>query len=200
MKLHPSCWIFGDCSPTGDTYESFVTDHKLQKDNKAFDAGAAVAKVGSFLWGWGGVFRSLGTKLLSGTVKESPWSLPANQRGFKIEDDIFGGSNLPNNFPTIDYWNASTGAAVSYKSIDTTAKSYQKLSKLKWQANDFVKKMEGFNGATYSGTTVDGAQIQSRGLKIAVPAATTPEQWGVLNKVASDAASKGVNVTIHEVE
>ncbi|MEV7325314.1 RHS repeat-associated core domain-containing protein [Streptomyces sp. NPDC093970] len=200
VKLTPSCWIFGDCSPSSDSFEKFVKNHHLQKDNKAFDAGDGAVTVASFFWGLSGLLKSLGKKLLAGAAEESPWSLPANQRGFKIEDDVFGGSNLPNNFPTIDYWNADTGAAVSYKSIDTSAKSYQKLSKLKWQANDFVKKMENFNGASYSGTTVDGNDIRVRGLKIAVPSTTSADQWKVLNKVASDAIGKGVIVTVQEVE
>jgi filamentous hemagglutinin len=165
-----------------------------------FDAGDGAATVGTVLWGIGGIVKSLGAKLLSGAAKDSPWSLPPNERGFKIEDDIFGGSNLPNNFPTIDYWNAQTGTAISYKSIDTSAKSYQKLSKLKGAANGYVKAMEDFKGATYSGTTVDKSEIKFRGLQIAVPAPATAEQIKVLNGVAVDAALKGVIVTIHEVD
>ncbi|WP_454341626.1 endonuclease toxin domain-containing protein [Streptomyces albogriseolus] len=208
VKLHPSCWAFGDsCSPTRDAWDGFSKKQGIDKNNKANDAGEAAALVGGFVLGIGSAVKSL-TRLLKGAADEaasSPWSLPANERGFAIEDDVFGGSNLPNNFKTIDYWDASTGTAVSYKSFDTNAKTYANGSKgvsaLKSKAKTYARQMATYNGGTTSGVTVPGgAAIKNRGLKIAVPMNISAAQMAALEDVVAYGAGKGVRVEVVKVE
>ncbi|MEV0253895.1 RHS repeat-associated core domain-containing protein [Streptomyces sp. NPDC050732] len=71
-KLHPSCWIFGDCSPARDAWDDFVKGHGLDGDNKANDAGAAAIEVGSMMAGITGLVRGMGKKILKGAAKEGP--------------------------------------------------------------------------------------------------------------------------------
>ncbi|WP_407109568.1 RHS repeat-associated core domain-containing protein [Streptomyces sp. DSM 116494] len=208
VKLHPSCWAFGDtCSPARDAWDGFAKKQGIDKDNKANDAGEGAALVGTFLVGITSAMKSLG-KLLKGGADDaasSPWALPANERGFAIEDDVFGGSNLPNNFKTIDHWDASTGTAVSYKSIDTNAKSYANgakgVSAVKSAAKRYTNQMASYNGGTYSGVTVPGGSaIKNRGLKIAVPANISAAQMAALQEVATYGARKGVTVNVVKVK
>ncbi|MGW6461886.1 RHS repeat-associated core domain-containing protein, partial [Streptomyces sp. NPDC055078] len=74
VKLHPSCWVFGDCGEARNTYDKVVQDHGLKPESEAADAGEFLAQVGS-LFNVGGIFRALTKKVLKGATARPGGSL-----------------------------------------------------------------------------------------------------------------------------
>ncbi|OQR63106.1 hypothetical protein B6E66_15835 [Streptomyces maremycinicus] len=71
IEWAPGCW-FEDC--TGDMtgkYDDFVTDHGVDKNTKAFDAGDALVTIGS-IFNLAGALKALSRKLLKNTAKPRP--------------------------------------------------------------------------------------------------------------------------------
>lgn len=89
------------------------------------------------------------------------------------------GSRLPPNFKTFDFYDSSTGTAISAKTLDTTtaaklANSSQVYSSLKGNI-DAVARFE-----TYSlgSVPLDSSMIAARELRVAVPSGTTIRTMG----------------------
>lgn len=110
------------------------------------------------------------------------WRAAPFARGLAIEAKL--GGNLPSAFPVIDRF--EKGVATSIKSLDLNAKTYQNASALTSKLNDYISKLAGFNGASFSGRTIKSSQISSRVLEVAVPKGSmTAAQQGAI-----DAATK----------
>jgi RHS repeat-associated protein len=122
----------------------------------------------------------------------SIWGL-AN-RGLLIEKAL--GGNLPYGFQTID--KVANGVATSIKSIDVTAKSYQKngaiLSKLKGYINDLA----GFTRGERGGVVVrQGIEFESKAIEVAIqPGKASLSQWEQIGKAMKYAKDQGIEFSL----
>ncbi|MGP0058014.1 MAG: hypothetical protein ACLPID_01820 [Beijerinckiaceae bacterium] len=120
------------------------------------------------------------------------FSLAPFPRGAAIEQAL--GQNLPQAFPVID--NFTGGVATSIKSLDLSAATYQNAGALASRVNAYVDSLANFNGAQYGGVTVNGADIASRVLQLAVPYSGSAAQQAALQAAAQRAAGLGVQLNI----
>jgi RHS repeat-associated protein len=134
----------------------------------------------------------------------SVWKLGNFARGFAVEERLFRASELlATNFPRIDRF--VDGVATSIKSVDLTAASYQRGSRLRTVLQTYVDDVAGFNGArgfTRAGAQLEirAAQITSRELLVAIePGVATLEQRLALREIAQYGSQRGVNVVVRTV-
>src|SRR6185437_15336185 len=167
--------------PVGDAFFLAQAAHDWRSGDKRSAAMGALAVLP-------------GEKLLG-----SVWKMGAVLRGRAIEQML--GANLPRTFPVIDKF--ANGLATSIKSLDLTAKSYQKAEALASKINGYVDKLADFNGAKLGGAEVKGSEITSRELQLAVPAGSiTDAQRGVIDAAAKRAANlkNPVKIKVTEVK
>lgn len=122
------------------------------------------------------------------------WSLPADIRGEVIEEIL--GRNTPNNFRVFDRWDATTEIATSIKSIDTTAKSYQKYGQVNGVLRRFIREVAEFQSDSRGGLDLDSSMIKTRRLDVAIPpVALSANQYKALTSAYQYALSKNVQIT-----
>ncbi len=138
----------------------------------------------------------------SGTYASNPdgvWNLGPLGRGREIEK--VEGQNLHDNFPIIDRFDPETKEAVSIKSTDIFARSYQSMDWLEtvWKGyiDDLLEMPSPDIGLQYAGDVVIGYEKQV--LKIAIPDVINSNQERVLAAVRTYGKGKGVNGTDVEV-
>ncbi len=131
---------------------------------------------------------------LQGDVyKESVWELSALERGEVIEEKL--GGNLPKNFPVLDLF--ENGEATSIKSIDVSAKSYQKKSPFSRKLKGYVKELAQFTGAKSNGIEIKASDIQQRELKIVLQQnKLNANQQEVLREIKAYGQTQSVRVQI----
>jgi hypothetical protein len=126
------------------------------------------------------------------------WDLPATLRG-RILEKIFG-HNLHPNHPTIDIWDANTGAVTSLKSVDLESPTYQVNGKyvnaLHTKLSKAVDALADFEGGRYADKYVPEDEITSRALTVIVPGLGTAEQRQVLRQIVEVGRQRGVLVRI----
>lgn len=150
--------------------------------------GGEVIRVG--MWGVRGGLTAL-------RAMKTVWNLPPSARGFAIERML--GGNLPAGFKTIDKF--IKGIATSIKSIDLTAKSYQKSGALFSRLKSYVNKVAGFNGASMGNRTIKASDITSRSLEVGVQkGAATAAEKAEIDAAIAYGRSKGVSVTVREIK
>lgn len=105
------------------------------------------------------------------------------------------GANLPRTFPVSDKF--TNGVASGIKSIDLRLISYQNPANLERVLTGYVDKLAGFSGGKLGTTVVDGSQITSKVLQVAIPqGAGSAAQQAVLGRVVASVAQRGVQVII----
>jgi RHS repeat-associated protein len=169
------------------TYQHFVGPGE-EGGGLQQDYGAELGFLGLFR-GIGSLFGGAAARTAASTV----WDLGWATRGGVIEQML--GANLPRTFPVIDAF--ENGVATSIKSIDLRAATYQAPDALASKLTGYVDKLEGFSGGRVGDVAVDGADVSSRVLKLAVPAGgVSSAQQAVINSVAMQAAQRGVSVVV----
>ncbi len=122
------------------------------------------------------------------------WMLDNFSRGQILRD--YYGADLPFNFPVIAAF--SNGRAVSIKSMDLTAPSYQDTQVVRRRLRDQVRQLSDFNGATrqQEGRTIEikQADIQQRSLLMIIPGNSPQAALQVLNDLKTQAAAAGVDL------
>jgi hypothetical protein len=99
-------------------------------------------------------------------LAEGTWEEGCCVRGDIIDEAR--GNGLGHNFPVIDKLEGQD--AVSIKSIDTAAATYQNGSKLLSKLKVFVNQLIKFHGANYNGVTAyEGVQFTSKSLELVIP-------------------------------
>ncbi len=135
---------------------------------------------------------------LEDTPASGCWDLNPFDRGRCVEDLL--GQDLPETFKTIDKFNFGNGQAVSIKSIDLDAKTYQTASKMKNRLKKYLVDLDIFTGHSQEGFLVGNVQggtpITSKTLEIAIPRAASGSQQTVLNEIIADGLTKNINVVI----
>jgi hypothetical protein len=137
----------------------------------------------------------------------SPWHLRPFPRGRAVEDVLNANLRDWPNFPRIDDFQAATGTATSIKSVDLTAKTYQRAGGLEYRLRKYVNDVQGFNGARRTNRAGDvadipAASVQHRELVVAVERGTiTHDQQQVINTITRNAANghPPVKVVVKEV-
>ncbi|WP_080066679.1 RHS repeat-associated core domain-containing protein [Ruminiclostridium hungatei] len=146
-----------------------------------------------------------GTKILSRAdeyTKTGVWAMKAFDRGWEIEKALGGWGN---NFPVIDWaikefrnGKGYLSDIKSIKSIDITAKTYQKSSNLKSLLKGYVNDLANFSEAKFEKVNYYVMDGTSRTLEIAIPAVEmTADQAKVFKYITDYAKSeKNINVVV----
>jgi RHS repeat-associated protein len=170
---------------TQSAYKGWITMQTFSPEN-----------VGGVLGLAGGAFGGGASSGASRTG--SVWGFNPSQRGMMIERAL--GGNLPTNFPVVD--KLANGVATSIKSIDVTAKSYQKSGALLGTLKGYVNSLKNFSGSTYGRTTIqEGVDFTSKSLEVAVqPGKASLNQWEQIGKAMQYAKDNGVDFTLKFVK
>jgi hypothetical protein len=118
-------------------------------------------------------------------------------RGFQIEEwlaERFGGG-LPRTFPVIDRLSAA-GEAVSVKSLDLAAKTYQNAGRLLNVLTGYIDRLAGFSGGALGRTVVEKGDIITKTLEVVVPPNPTPQQVDAFVRAAQRATEAGVTLRV----
>lgn len=128
----------------------------------------------------------------------SVWEMASyTDRGLAIEEML--GSNLPKNFPVIDKF--ANGVATSIKSIDLTAETYGKGNNLLNTLKGYVNKLDDFNGKTFGGATVNGSDITSKVLEVAIqPGKASLSQWEQISKAMQYAKDNNIQFNLQFIK
>ncbi|AVQ79661.1 MULTISPECIES: two-partner secretion domain-containing protein [unclassified Variovorax] len=132
------------------------------------------------------------------------WGRGNQAQGMPWEDYIAtqmpANARLPQNFDVFDFFDPRTGIATSAKTLDTlTAAKIKDPTSVYYSIKKNVDAAANFTDATLSGVTLDSSKIVGRELVIAVPAATTPAQWGQIFNAISYGQSVGVKVIVSAI-
>lgn len=99
-------------------------------------------------------------------LAEGTWKKGWLERGNIIDDAR--GNGLGHKFPVVDKLEGQI--AVSIKSLDTAATTYQKGSTLLSKLKSFANQLNNFKGAYYNGVTAyEGVQFTSKSLELVIP-------------------------------
>ena len=154
--------------------------------------------VGAIMWMGGNAWASgLPTSKAAGRAV-SVWGMNPGQRGMMIERAL--GGNLPTNFPVID--KLANGVATSIKSVDLTAKSYQKSGALLSTLKGYVNTLKNFSGTTYGKTTIqEGIDFTSKSIEVAIqPGKASLNQWEQIAKAMQYAKDNGIEFALKFVK
>lgn len=140
-------------------------------------------------------------------AKTGAWLLNPLVRGKQLEVVIANGipgKALLGNYPSIDVFDFATGKAVSIKTLDLDAKTYQNASAFKRRLERYADIMVNFKSAP-GWTAADGSSIRqitpgmitSREVVVGIPREMSAEFTTILNEVA---ATKGISFTTKVVQ
>ena len=128
---------------------------------------------------------------------ESVWSLSNFERGKRLQEKY--GRNLPQFFPTIDYYQSGTAGMI--RSINHTLKTYQDTKTLEKVLNGLYEDLVAFDGGTYGGTAVKGDRISRREIILIFPEDDfTDGQQTVVDRFVNSCQGKGVMVTVERYQ
>lgn len=176
------------------------------KANEAASTAAGVG-IGLAIGGGLGGTRSLAqtAPTIDRATMEIVWGKGIQSQGMPWENylasQLPAGSRLPPGFKTFDFFDESTGVAISAKTLDTTTPSKianpgQIYSSLKRNIDAIVK----FSESSKKGVTVSSSQIAIRELQVAIPKATTNAQLDQINKAIKYGLDNGIAVRITKAE
>ncbi|WP_367110489.1 DUF637 domain-containing protein [uncultured Psychrobacter sp.] len=107
---------------------------------------------------------------------------------------------IKTNFKAFDHWVPSTGKAISDKTLNTAAASYQKPSNITRTLNTYVDKAVNFTQDGKNGFDIDSSMIRSREIQLAVPNSTSSAQMQAIQSSIQYGKSKGVTVVVTKVK
>jgi RHS repeat-associated protein len=136
------------------------------------------------------------TRLPASEIGPSPWKLDTAQRGIAIEKML--GKNLPSNFPTIDSFDYATNTAISIKSIDLGAKTYQKASGLRSVIRTAYQDLSTFTGG-FKAAGVEIPEAKALELVVGIPKGASTIQSSVMGDMVAEAQSVGVRIRFVEI-
>lgn len=137
------------------------------------------------------------SKRVNGDAADEIWQLDNFSRGQRLRE--LHGANLPYDFPVIARFTA--GEALSIKSIDLTAPTYQDQDSIKENLLEQIEILASFKGADYfreeASVTITSQSITSRRLLLIIPG-NCRQTWlnELLTEMTSQAAENSVNLQI----
>jgi hypothetical protein len=134
-----------------------------------------------------------GAEALAEDAPSPVWNFGWAKRGGIIEDAH--GRTLVRNFPTIDA--IPDGIAVSIKSIDLNAATYQSAGRLMRRLDEYIDKLANFSGASLGEDKVMAHEIAGRELRLIVPKrSASAEQLKVLEWERLRVKKLGIDLNI----
>ena len=130
------------------------------------------------------------------------WGEGVYKQGYPFEDFVGKelklpeSTRLPYGFKTFDYYDITTGQAISVKTLNTSTKTYQSPNSVNRKINEHVNNIDKFEYAERGVFELKKDMIQTKILHIAVPKTTTPAQWLEINKSISYATERNINVKV----
>lgn len=95
----------------------------------------------------------------------------ARKRGWAARgqyfDQLLRDGSLPLGFRTID--NFTNGVAISIKSIDLNASTYQDGMRLAYRLNKYIDDMSEYDGGEWANKTVSSDEITERAVNLVIP-------------------------------
>ncbi|HAF2412847.1 TPA: filamentous hemagglutinin N-terminal domain-containing protein [Salmonella enterica] len=183
----------------------------------AAKAGVALAKAGIKVSSRTLDVMKLGAQLLKaegkglgGTVSISEigmqWGKGIERQGKPFEafvqaklppgtDDL---NMIKSNFSTFDHLTPD-GIAISTKTLDTTAKTYQQPAAITRKLNNYVDDMVKFTRDGVENNIISSSSFTGREMHLAVPASTTSEQFSAIARTIEYAKQFGINVVVTKV-
>ncbi|MEQ1976895.1 hypothetical protein [Xenorhabdus sp. SGI240] len=100
-----------------------------------------------------------------------------------------------------DYFNKSTGQAISVKTLNTTTKSrIENPKQISNQLNGYINDMDRFKTTTKGEFILTNDMIKQKTMYLAVPEKTTPTQWAEINKSVSYAMDRNIHIKVTVVK
>ncbi|MEI9751802.1 DUF637 domain-containing protein [Moellerella wisconsensis] len=130
------------------------------------------------------------------------WGEGVYKQGYPFEDFVGKelklpeSARLPYGFKTFDYYDIDTGQAISVKTLNTSAKSYQSPNSVNRKINQHIDKIDEFKTGGRGEFELTPNMIQIKDLHIAVPNTTSLAQWLEINKSISYAAARNITVKV----
>ena len=133
------------------------------------------------------------------------WGKGIEGQGMPWEDYVGKGlpidARLPRNFKVFDYYNATTGTAISAKTLDTqTTARLSKPEQLYSTMKGYIDKTANFKSYELSGVPLRADMIKQREIHLAIPAQTNKEQRLQLQRVVEYGKNRNITVKITEIE
>ena len=133
------------------------------------------------------------------------WGKGIEGQGMPWEDYVGKGlpidARLPRNFKVFDYYNATTGTAISAKTLDTqTTARLSKPEQLYSTMKGYIDKTANFERHSLSGMTLRADMIKQREIHLAIPAQTNKEQRLQLQRVVEYGKNRNITVKITEIK
>jgi hypothetical protein len=150
------------------------------------------------------VKKSLGRDSLWITDEGEPIE-PKGSHGRGVDYEKIKNANIGGTFEAIDDFDAKTGTATSFKSIDLYSSTYKdNPSKSKSTINDYIDDLAGFPGSvsTQKGKRVEimPEDIKVNNLSLAIPEGSlTENNFLMLSECKKYGKSRNVNLSIDEV-
>lgn len=105
-------------------------------------------------------------------------------------------ARLPYGFKTFDYYDIATRQAISVKTLNTSAKSYQSPNSVNRKINQHIDKIDEFKTGGRGKFKLTKDMIQIKDLHIAVPKTTSLAQWLEINKSINYATERNITVKV----
>jgi hypothetical protein len=133
---------------------------------------------------------------LSEQQRAAIWKLGWAKRG-KVLDRIFRKGNLHDLSRTID--DLVDNVAISNKSVDLNAATYQDFRRLLSRVSQDLEKLEAYRGTEWGGDRILESQIAGRVLRLIIPKGSmSPVQREAIKAAARIARSKGLRLIVAE--
>ncbi|WP_439854839.1 hypothetical protein [Pseudomonas yamanorum] len=118
-----------------------------------------------------------------------------------LASELSATSRFPPNFKTFDFYDPSTGTAISAKTLDTTtAAKLENPSQVYSSLKGNIDEAARFETYTLGNVPLDSSMIATRELRVAIPSGTTPAQWAQINCAVEYGKSQGVKVVVNTVK
>jgi hypothetical protein len=133
---------------------------------------------------------------LSAQQRAAIWKLRWKERG-KAIDKIFRRGELHELSRTIDDF--VDGVAISNKSVDLKAATYQNFGRLLSRVSRDLKKLQGYSGTDWGGDKIVSSEIRGRVLRLIIPRGSmTPVQREAIEAASRIARSKRLRLIVAE--
>ena len=166
-------------------------------EHEAAAAGAAAARTASAEAAPAelafGIAEAAPISVEQAAARKAIWRLGPVVRGDVIDEIL--GRTLQRNFRVLDYY--EDGLAISNKSLDLTAATYQDPARLLSRVNRYVDQLAKFRGAKLGECVVTEEMIKIRRVRMAVPRdAMTDMQRAALERAIKRAQGLGVDLLV----
>jgi contact-dependent growth inhibition (CDI) system restriction endonuclease-like protein len=133
---------------------------------------------------------------LSQEQRAAIWKLGWAKRG-KVLDRVFRKGNLHDLSRTID--DLVDDVAISNKSVDLNAATYQDSRRLLSRLNQYLEKLEAYSGTDWGGDSIKATDVASRALRVIIPIGSmTPVQREAIEAATRIARSKNLRLIVTE--